>query len=85
MDWIELVNFKGNDSNVLQRGIELAAPTGADQDALAVKVKADGQHHRQRAGREPDATERRESHKAETIVAAEDFQSVAVDFHGPES
>ena len=49
MDWIELVNFEGNDSDVLQRGIELAAPTGADQDALAVKVKADGQHHRQRA------------------------------------
>ena len=49
MDWSELVNFERNDSDVLQdRGIELAAPTGADEEiALAVKVKADGQHHRQ--------------------------------------
>ena len=48
IDRIEVVDLEGDD-NVLQRGIELAAPTGAHQDALAVEVKADGQHRRQRA------------------------------------
>ena len=77
---VERVDLEGH-HRVVQRGVELAASPGAHQDALAVEMKVDGQHCRQRAGREPDPPDGGEGQQPQTFVALKDLQAVAVHFH----
>ena len=81
IDGIELVGFESND-RVLQRHVEPAASSGVHQDALAVEMEVDGQHGRERAGREPDATQGRQREQPQAFLAVEDLEPIAVELHG---
>jgi len=80
IDGIELVGFEGNDS-ILQRRVEPPASSGVHHDAVAVEMEVDGQHRRDRAGREPDSTEGRARQQPQALLTVEYLEPIAIELH----